>query len=284
MSSKLAALVRTNLLGLIAIFIALAGTAYAANEWTGDNIVDGSLTTADYKNNDIRSADLLNAGIKADDLAPNAIPSDEGCSFPTICFSSSKIAARAVGASEISPGAVGTSEVAPNSLTGSDVNESALDPSVLQRRVGGTCDVGDSIRAIGSDGDVTCNSGPAGFYAFDDDTGQICDVGCTELTLRNIPAGIYLIVAKIWGDQLGGNSKIFFECQLVAGNSAPDTDASRYSDTESNFPSGTLAMEVVHDFGSRQNASINCRDFGEGNVHGFQAKIAAIRLGSVNGG
>ena len=139
MSSKLAAFLRTNLLGLIAIFIALAGTAYASNEWTGDNIVDGSLTTDDYKNNDVRSADLLNAGVKTGDLAPDAIPSDEGCSFPTICFSSSKIADRAVGESEISPGAVGTSEVATNSLTGGDVNEASLDSAVLQRRVGGTC-------------------------------------------------------------------------------------------------------------------------------------------------
>jgi hypothetical protein len=91
-------------------------------------------------------------------------------------------------------------------------------------------------------------------------------------------------VAKIWADQLGGNGKIFLECQLVAGNSIPDTDTARFADNVNDFASGTLPMEVVHDFGSSENTSINCRDFGEGNVHGFQAKIAAIRLGSVNGG
>ena len=201
MSTRIAAFIRGNLLGLIAIFIALAGTAYASNEWTGDNIVDGSLTTADYENNDVRSADLLNAGVKSDDLAANVIPSDDECSVPTVCFGSTKIAPRAVGESEISPGAVGSSEVAPNSLTGSDVNEAALDSAVLQRRVDGSCGAGQSIRAVSAGGGVTCSAGPAGFYAFDDDTGQICDVNCTELTLRDIPAGTYLILAKIWIQQ-----------------------------------------------------------------------------------
>jgi hypothetical protein len=280
MSSKLAALLRTNLLGLIAIFIALAGTAYAANEWTGDNIVDGSLTTADYKNNDVRSADLLNAGIKADDLAPDAIPSDEGCGFPTICFSSSKIADRAVGESEISPGAVGTSEVAPNSLTGSDVNEAALDSAVLQRRVGGGCAVGDSIRAISAGGGVTCNSGPAGFSVAADDTGQICDVNCTELTLRSIPAGTYLIVAKIWITQEAPEVTSMI-CELVAG---ADTDQAAVQDFDDDSTVATLPMQLVHTFGSTANASINCHDNGIGNVDGQQAKIAAIRLGSLNGG
>ena len=281
MSSKLAAFLRTNLLGLIAIFIALAGSAYAANEWTGDNIVDGSLTTADYKNNDVRSADLLNAGIKADDLAPDAIPSDEGCSFPTICFSSSKIADRAVGESEISPGAVGSSEVAPNSLTGGDVNEAALDSAVLQRRVGGSCAVGDSIRAIAAGGGVSCNSGPAGFSAADDDTGQICDVNCTELTLRNIPAGSYLIVAKIWITQEEPGEITSMLCELVAG---ADTDQAAFQDFDDDASVATLPMQVVHTFGSSANVSINCHDNGVGNVSGQQAKIAAIRLGSLNAG
>ena len=50
MSTRIAAFIRQNVIGLIAIFIALGGTAYANNEWTGANIVDNSLTSADYKN------------------------------------------------------------------------------------------------------------------------------------------------------------------------------------------------------------------------------------------
>ena len=38
------------MVGYIALFVALGGTAYAGATITGSDIVDGSLTTADYKN------------------------------------------------------------------------------------------------------------------------------------------------------------------------------------------------------------------------------------------
>ena len=41
-------------------------------------------------------------------------------------------------------------------------------------------------------------------------------------------------------------------------------------------------MEVVHTFESTDNASINCDDGDFGDVSGFDAKIAAVRLGAVN--
>src|SRR3954465_3812052 len=44
---------RQNVVAYIALFVALSGTsAYAANEWTGANIVDESLTGADVKGSD----------------------------------------------------------------------------------------------------------------------------------------------------------------------------------------------------------------------------------------
>jgi hypothetical protein len=159
MSRRIAAYVRRNLTALIALFVALGGTAYASNEWTGDNIVNGSLTTNDYKNNDIKGVDVENGTLGGNDLAAGAITSDENCVFPGICFDSTRIADRAVGASEISPGAVDSSElalgsvtpaklapdavgspaVAPDSLTGADVDESTLGrvPDALSASVGG---------------------------------------------------------------------------------------------------------------------------------------------------
>jgi hypothetical protein len=268
MSSRIAAFIRQNVTGLIAIFIALGGTAYASNEWTGDNIVNGSLTSVDYKNNDIASADIANATLKDSDLAPDAIPSDDECGFPTICFSSTRIADRAVGASEISPGAVGTSEAANNSLTGfdvangsltgTDVDESTLDPGALP--------------------------GPSAFYAVDNNTGEICNVGCTELTLRAIPAGSYLILAKIRVLQEDHDADTIVHCELVAGAdmATADTDLATFAIQDNDAPVATLPLEVVHTFEATDNASINCEDADFGNVSGTFAKIAAIRLGAVN--
>ena len=59
-----------------------AAHAWAVDEWTGANIQDGTLTSADYKNNDIRSADVRNdsspgGGLTAADLASDSIGPSE---------------------------------------------------------------------------------------------------------------------------------------------------------------------------------------------------------------
>ena len=65
-----------NLASSLALFIALAGgTAWAVNEWTGANIVDASLTSADYKNNDIRSADVKEASLGNGDFVTGSVDS-----------------------------------------------------------------------------------------------------------------------------------------------------------------------------------------------------------------
>jgi hypothetical protein len=48
----------------LALFVALGGTgAYAANEWTGANIVDGSLTGQDVFDNTLGNADITNGSL-----------------------------------------------------------------------------------------------------------------------------------------------------------------------------------------------------------------------------
>jgi hypothetical protein len=63
---------------ILAVLLSMSGVAYAVDEWTGANIVDGSLTTADYANNDIQSVDIrddtvLGGGLRSADIAPDAV-------------------------------------------------------------------------------------------------------------------------------------------------------------------------------------------------------------------
>ena len=55
--------------GVLALVLVLAGgTAYAANEWTGANIVNESLTGADLRDDTVRGADLVESSLgKVDD-------------------------------------------------------------------------------------------------------------------------------------------------------------------------------------------------------------------------
>lgn len=83
MLRTLASTFRNQWAGLLALFLVLTGgTAYAVNEWTGANIVDGSLTTVDFKDNEVRSGDvrndnLTNGGLQAEDLRPNSVGRSE---------------------------------------------------------------------------------------------------------------------------------------------------------------------------------------------------------------
>jgi hypothetical protein len=69
MRSKFSRHLRSNVVGYIALFIALGGTAYAGATITGSDVVDGSLTTADYRNNDIRTGDVRAETLTGADVA-----------------------------------------------------------------------------------------------------------------------------------------------------------------------------------------------------------------------
>jgi hypothetical protein len=112
--SKLRAHIRHNVVAYLALFIALGGTsAYAANEWNGSNIQDGTLTgadiqdlslgLADYGANSITTGKLKDQDVRTADLR------DLGVTNPKIAWDS-----------------VSSGKVINNNLTGDDINESTL--------------------------------------------------------------------------------------------------------------------------------------------------------------
>lgn len=52
-------------LGAIAVFVAMSGSAYAAAKITGAQIKDGTVTSADIRNNSLTTADLSNGAVNA---------------------------------------------------------------------------------------------------------------------------------------------------------------------------------------------------------------------------
>ena len=63
-----------DVMAAIGCFAALAtGSAYAANEWTGDNIVDSSLTGQDIFPNSVPGGDITNGTLTGADVFDNTL-------------------------------------------------------------------------------------------------------------------------------------------------------------------------------------------------------------------
>jgi hypothetical protein len=115
-----------NVTSTLALFLALGtGTAYAANEWTGENIVDQSLTAADLQIGTIGTLRVQDNSLQAIDLAPGS-----------------------VGASEIATDAVGGTEVANNSIDGGEVVDNSLFAPDLGANSVGSSEI--ATNAVGS--------------------------------------------------------------------------------------------------------------------------------------
>jgi hypothetical protein len=138
---------RSNVVGYLALFVALSGTAVAlpaTNTVFGDDIVNGEVSTKDISDSDgVRSADVRDddkrgGGLSAIDLAQNSVGASEitadgvGSSEikldavrrPEIAadgVGASEIAADGVGALEIAADGVGTSEIASHAITGEEI-------------------------------------------------------------------------------------------------------------------------------------------------------------------
>jgi hypothetical protein len=136
---------RGNVIGYVALFVALSGTAAA---------VDGPLPGQDQ----VGSSDIINSEVKTNDIGAEQVQNSD-------------IAVDAVKGGRIGDDSVKSIDVFNDTLTGDDIDEGTLDSSVLQRRVSDSCPAGESIRAIDAAGtDVTCETvggggnptGPAG--------------------------------------------------------------------------------------------------------------------------
>jgi hypothetical protein len=109
MSRRLATLVRTQFLGLLALLIVLTGgTALAAS-----TAAKNSVTSKSIKNGQVRTVDLAPAAVTGDKLAPGSV-------------TTANLGPDSVTTDQVKNGNLTGTDVSDNSLTGSDVNESTL--------------------------------------------------------------------------------------------------------------------------------------------------------------
>ncbi len=77
------AFARSHALALVAIFIAIGGTAYAADTIGSEDVIDNSLRSVDLRNNDVRGSDVRLDSLTGDDVDESSlaeVPSAERAS------------------------------------------------------------------------------------------------------------------------------------------------------------------------------------------------------------
>jgi hypothetical protein len=104
-----------TIVAYLALFVALGGTsAYAVNEWTGANIVDGTITGADIRGQPASGGSpAVGGSIQAHDLADGAIRT-------------AKIANGQVNGDKVADSSLTGADVADTSLTGDDVQNGSI--------------------------------------------------------------------------------------------------------------------------------------------------------------
>ena len=114
MSARIGSFIRHNVLGLVAIFIALSGTAYAthpngANTISTGDIIDGQVQNADLGSGAVTGAKVFPSTLDCSKVAPSGLT---GFDIAADSLTSSDIGTGAVASSEVADGSLGTAEFA----------------------------------------------------------------------------------------------------------------------------------------------------------------------------
>jgi hypothetical protein len=151
---------RSNVVGYLALFVALSGTAVAlpaTNTVFSDDIVNGEVTTRDISDtNGVRSADVRDddkggGGLAAIDLARGSVGSSE---LVTDGVGSPEIKADAVRGSEIAADGVGSPEIKTDAVRGPEIASDGVGSPEIAANAVGASEIGtDSVGkdAIGID-------------------------------------------------------------------------------------------------------------------------------------
>jgi hypothetical protein len=126
-SSRIRAHVRNNVVGYVAVFIALSGTAYAADTVGSSDIIDESILSQDIKNDEVKAPDLGANSVGSGKIVNDTV---QGLDILDDTIASADIQQGSVRSADLindtSASALTGTDVLNNSLTGGDIDESTL--------------------------------------------------------------------------------------------------------------------------------------------------------------
>jgi hypothetical protein len=185
MSTRFSKHIRSNILGLVAIFITLGGTAYATHpggektissldiiddevfsaDVADDTLAGGGLAAADLRSDSVGTSEVAPDSLTSADLATSSVGSTEiidgqvtnpdlgsnsvtGIKVALGSLHGTDIAQETLSGNDILDGSLHSSEIAADTLTSSDIGASAVGSSEVANGSLGTAEFASSIPAV----------------------------------------------------------------------------------------------------------------------------------------
>jgi hypothetical protein len=122
-SRKIVEHVKSSIVGYIALFIVLSGTAYAANTVFSTDIVDGEVKSVDVANNGLTGVDIANNSLAGVDVTDSSLA---GADVANSSLTGVDLADNSVAGADVANSSLTGADIADNSLTGADIAENTL--------------------------------------------------------------------------------------------------------------------------------------------------------------
>jgi hypothetical protein len=272
---------RRHVVGYVALFIALGGTAWANHETIfSDDIVDGevkspdianaavgtnklpqgAVTTGKVKDNDLTGGDVADGSLSGADLLDNSLNGAD---------------VQSLGAHDISDAAFDDDDirdVVPFDRKQFGIPTNAIESTEIENGQVTSADLADGT-VTGSD--LATSAKPIAYAHEDENTGNFGNAfpGSTEGKLT-LPPGTYALFAKITA--ANDDSDLGTFCMLEVAGVQRDG-----SQTEVDGARAALALQSVDALPSGGDVKVKCNDGGFSDDFGFDLKITAIQIGAI---
>jgi hypothetical protein len=130
----------------VALVLALGGTAYAAITVTGENIVDGSITSADIGTSEVKTTNLAPDGVSTDKLGTGAV-------------TGSKVADESLAGNDVKNGSLTGLDVADGLLSGPDLADNSVKGEDIDLEVYRSVEITSESQTNQKTAEATCAPG-----------------------------------------------------------------------------------------------------------------------------
>jgi|GEM_PF-4818063 len=246
---------KANVVGYVALFLALGGASYAA--WMAPP-------------NSVNSRSIINGQVKTPDLAPNAVAADESC-LEGVCYGSKEIGVDAVSSRELAPGSVEQRHIAPGAVTSNALATGSVNGRAVQDGSLTGWDI--APKSIGSAQIDEPSLAQGQAYTAYHDNAIWVDSGTNGHILHlDLPAGTYFVIGKVVAETSDSGG---VDCTTYTSSTS---DIARARTDDNGGMNSTLTMTTVASESAPFTLQMDCGNGTDPPAAFVDAKLTAVSV------